>query len=133
MEEDEIEEGVGDDLDDVLCDIGERLESIEKKLDMLLSQRQSSSAPSREFSPARREARDGFSRDRGDSFAPKRELTRVQCAKCGNACEVPFRPTGDRPVYCRDCFGKNQDRTPSREGHGGKRSSSGFRPRKNKY
>lgn len=26
------------------------------------------------------------------------------CDKCGQACEVPFRPTGDRPVFCNVCF-----------------------------
>lgn len=26
------------------------------------------------------------------------------CSSCGKSCEVPFRPTGDKPVYCRDCF-----------------------------
>lgn len=26
------------------------------------------------------------------------------CDKCGQSCEVPFRPTGDRPVYCSNCF-----------------------------
>jgi len=28
------------------------------------------------------------------------------CANCGNECEVPFRPTGDKPVYCSNCFEK---------------------------
>jgi CxxC-x17-CxxC domain-containing protein len=27
------------------------------------------------------------------------------CANCGKACEVPFKPSGDKPVYCKDCFG----------------------------
>lgn len=26
------------------------------------------------------------------------------CSSCGKTCEVPFRPTGEKPVYCRDCF-----------------------------
>jgi CxxC-x17-CxxC domain-containing protein len=26
------------------------------------------------------------------------------CASCGQATEVPFKPSGNRPVYCRDCF-----------------------------
>lgn len=26
------------------------------------------------------------------------------CAQCGAQCEVPFRPTGDKPVYCNNCF-----------------------------
>lgn len=27
------------------------------------------------------------------------------CDQCGKDCEVPFRPTGQRPVYCKECFG----------------------------
>lgn len=30
------------------------------------------------------------------------------CNKCGKRCQVPFRPTGERPVYCSDCFGKER-------------------------
>jgi len=30
------------------------------------------------------------------------------CNDCGNDCEVPFRPTGERPIFCSDCF-KNKD------------------------
>ncbi len=26
------------------------------------------------------------------------------CSKCGKDCEVPFRPSGTKPVLCRDCF-----------------------------
>jgi CxxC-x17-CxxC domain-containing protein len=33
-----------------------------------------------------------------------RQMHRATCANCGVECEVPFQPTGDRPVYCRDCF-----------------------------
>ena len=33
-------------------------------------------------------------------------LFKTTCDKCHNDCEVPFRPTGERPVYCRACFGK---------------------------
>ncbi len=29
------------------------------------------------------------------------------CAKCGKDCQVPFRPTAERPVYCNDCFDKS--------------------------
>jgi CxxC-x17-CxxC domain-containing protein len=30
------------------------------------------------------------------------------CAKCGKKCEVPFRPSPGKPVYCSDCFGKEK-------------------------
>ena len=32
------------------------------------------------------------------------ELHAATCSKCGKPCEVPFMPSGDRPVLCRDCF-----------------------------
>lgn len=31
-------------------------------------------------------------------------MHRATCAKCGNECEVPFKPSGDKPVYCSKCF-----------------------------
>lgn len=38
-------------------------------------------------------------------------MHRATCAECGNNCEVPFMPSGDRPVYCSNCFEsrRNQD------------------------
>lgn len=30
------------------------------------------------------------------------------CARCGKACKIPFMPSGDRPVYCSDCFAEIQ-------------------------
>ena len=33
-----------------------------------------------------------------------RQLYNVTCADCGKQTQVPFKPTGDRPVYCRDCY-----------------------------
>ena len=50
---------------------------------------------------------------RGDR--PNFEMTKVTCSDCGSKCEVPFKPTSSKPVYCSDCFEKK----------GGKRSSNG--------
>jgi CxxC-x17-CxxC domain-containing protein len=33
-----------------------------------------------------------------------REMFSATCANCGREAQVPFRPTGARPVYCSDCF-----------------------------
>lgn len=35
------------------------------------------------------------------------------CSKCGQECEVPFRPTGDKPVFCSNCF-KGKDHSETR-------------------
>ena len=32
------------------------------------------------------------------------------CAECGAATKVPFQPTGERPVYCSDCFRARNER-----------------------
>jgi CxxC-x17-CxxC domain-containing protein len=34
------------------------------------------------------------------------ELHEVTCDKCGVKCDVPFKPTNNKPVYCRSCFRK---------------------------
>lgn len=51
--------------------------------------------------------RGDFSGGRRD-FAGPREMFSAKCTNCGKTCEVPFRPTGDRPVYCNDCFSKSK-------------------------
>ena len=33
-----------------------------------------------------------------------RTMHKATCADCGNACEVPFKPTEGKPFYCRDCY-----------------------------
>lgn len=45
------------------------------------------------------ESRGGFRGDMGP-----REMHKAVCADCGQECEVPFKPSGDRPVYCKECY-----------------------------
>jgi len=33
-----------------------------------------------------------------------RELHDAVCSSCGITTQVPFKPSGSKPVYCRDCF-----------------------------
>lgn len=40
----------------------------------------------------------------------QREMYDATCAACGVQTQVPFRPSNDRPVYCRDCFSQNNRR-----------------------
>ncbi len=52
---------------------------------------------------------DGFGQSSGGSgggYAERRprEMFSATCAECGRAAQVPFQPTGARPVYCSDCF-----------------------------
>ncbi|HBM74902.1 MAG TPA: zinc-binding protein [Clostridiaceae bacterium] len=34
----------------------------------------------------------------------KREMYTAICSACGKETEVPFKPSEDRPVYCRECY-----------------------------
>jgi len=36
-----------------------------------------------------------------------REMFEAVCASCGINTTVPFKPRGDRPVYCRTCYTAN--------------------------
>jgi len=37
---------------------------------------------------------------------PSREMHPATCSACGAETMVPFKPSGDKPVYCSDCFRK---------------------------
>src|SRR5262245_22479728 len=34
----------------------------------------------------------------------QREMFSATCSSCGKEAQVPFQPSGDKPVYCSDCF-----------------------------
>lgn len=61
----------------------------------------------------------------GYSSGPRteREMHDAVCAECGKNTQVPFAPSGSRPVYCRDCYSKQSG--DGRSGGGGGRSFSG--------
>lgn len=67
--------------------------------------------------------RSNSSRSRGfdDRGRGRPQMYEAICSDCGKKCEVPFKPTGDKPVYCSQCF----------ENHGGKSSSDG--PKRRDY
>jgi len=51
--------------------------------------------------PRRSDRRDSRRFDSGD-----RTMHRAVCDKCGKECEVPFKPSSDKPIYCSQCFSK---------------------------
>ena len=44
----------------------------------------------------------------GGRDSGKRSMHRATCDECGQDCEVPFKPSGDKPIYCSNCFGENK-------------------------
>lgn len=51
----------------------------------------------------------------GRDFA-KTEMFQATCSECGNACEVPFKPTGRKPILCDKCFKKDRQTDQNRFG-----------------
>ena len=50
----------------------------------------------------------GFNNFRGPrrDFDGPREMHKAVCSDCKQECEVPFKPTEGKPVFCRECFAK---------------------------
>jgi CxxC-x17-CxxC domain-containing protein len=53
------------------------------------------------------------------SFGGQKEMFDAECNKCNQRCQVPFRPNGKKPVYCTNCFVKDES-----DGNGGNSSST---------
>ena len=41
------------------------------------------------------------------NFGP-REMHKATCSECKKECEVPFKPTDGKPVYCKECYAKHR-------------------------
>ena len=48
----------------------------------------------------------------------QREMFEATCSSCGNVATVPFQPSGDKPVYCSNCFEQRRSATAGRYGGG---------------
>lgn len=49
--------------------------------------------------------------DKGGNRGPI-TMHKAICDKCHKSCEVPFRPSGDKPIYCNDCFASKREDSP---------------------
>ena len=112
---------------DLINKVQQQLSAMEKKLDILISQsskrpfeKSYSQKPFRRFNHSHR-----HDRGRQGNGPRERTYTRVICADCNKECEIPFKPSGDRPVYCKECFSKrkkgnmfnaNRDNRPEERG-----------------
>ncbi len=54
-----------------------------------------------------RPQRGGFG-DRGGRNSERPTMYPAVCSECGNDCEVPFRPNGNKPVLCSTCFSQQK-------------------------
>jgi len=62
----------------------------------------------------RQSGRRNFGRRDFGSPGGARQMHKTVCSSCGRDCEVPFRPSGDKPVFCSNCFEKNREGSDTR-------------------
>lgn len=55
----------------------------------------------------------------------QKTMTKTKCSSCGKECEVPFKPTPGKPVYCRECFATHRHMPQKNSG----KSSPAFEPK----
>ena len=83
----------------ILIEMQKQITSLEAKIDILIARsapRPVEAKPSpKPFPPQANNYRE-------------RVLHKAICADCKKECEVPFKPSGERPVYCKECFGKRK-------------------------
>lgn len=104
------------DLAGFISKVQQQLSTMEKKLDILIGQsskrpfeKSYSQRPPQRFDRSQRH-------DRGRQGGGHREktYTKVICSDCNKECEIPFKPSEDRPVFCSDCFAiRNKDHSYS--------------------
>lgn len=95
---------------DPINKVQQQLSAIEEKLDTLISlsskrpfEKSYSQKPSPRFDRSHR-----YGRGREGNDSRERDYTWVTCADCNKECEIPFKPSGDRPVYCKECLLKRK-------------------------
>ena len=59
---------------------------------------------------------DRNNRSRGSNRFDRPTMHDAVCDECGKDCKVPFRPSGDKPIYCSDCFERHDNNSSRRDG-----------------
>jgi len=98
------------DVVELIHKMQEQIAIIDRKIDALISRASPRSVEVKPFqSPGHAH---GQNDKRQDNSFRERVLHKAICADCKKGCEVPFKPSGERPVYCKECFSKRKARGP---------------------
>lgn len=102
------------DMAGLIIKIHQQLVFLEKKIDTLINQSSVRPSEPRQFSKPAQRFDNSFRQGEGrqDNSFREKTFTKAICADCGKECEVPFKPSGDRPVYCKDCFARRKAASP---------------------
>lgn len=95
------------DVADVMVQIQEQLAQMNQKLDSFMTKSLTELAEARAASRPvviRPAVAQTFARPSQHNYPPQRTMYAVVCFECGKDTELPFKPNGNRPVYCRECF-----------------------------
>ena len=92
-------------LEGLMSKLLDRLVSLEKKKDVVISQ-------TARNVPERREAiKPVHTYNNKPPVHRERVLYGAVCAECSKECEVPFKPSQNRAVYCHACFSHRKSET----------------------
>lgn len=104
------------DLEGFMIKIQEQLSNLEKKMDDWMRQGTgrsfetgSQTKPAQPVLPPQRPSEVKQVQSRRE-----RVLHKAVCADCHKDCEIPFKPSGERPVYCKACFSKRKSGGPAK-------------------
>ena len=105
------------DIPGLIVQVQQQLTYLDKKIDALISlisakpiEIRQRHHPFDHSEPSQRPDRQGEARQ-ASNYA-ERVLHKTICADCRKECEVPFKPIGGRPVYCKECFSKRKAASP---------------------
>ena len=84
-------------LEGLMAKLLERLGSLDKKMDRVIAQ-----------ASGRTEKTEMKQQPQQQPQRRDRVLYEAICADCHKICEVPFKPSEARPVYCKECFAKRK-------------------------
>jgi len=97
----------------VMVQIQEQLAQMNQKLDSFMTKSLTELADARAASKPvviRQAPAQTFARPPQQNYPPRRTMYAVVCFECGKDTELPFKPSGNRPVYCRECFALKKSR-----------------------
>ena len=62
----------------------------------------------------------------GDDSGKRLEKFKAVCSKCGEECELPFRPSQNKPVFCSSCYRNVErlERQKSNDNYDGENNNS---------
>lgn len=105
-----IKPEAGPDMMSLINKMMEHLVSLEKKIDALTSLAPLAVTRTDTATAGRRpDAIPHPPERKQDNGFRERILHKAVCAECNKECEVPFKPSGTRPVYCKECFAKRKN------------------------